>query len=85
MLFKSIKDYIKTVSWLFKDSWLLTDSFNAILSLLKDTFKTMLRLLQNNFKDNFKDDFSTTKHNFTQLGTTQPQLVTLLLSPPEWG
>ena len=47
----------------------------AISTLLKDIFKTMLRLLQDNFKDNLKDDFRTTKHNFTQLGTTQPQLV----------
>ena len=87
-LFKSIKDYIKTVSWLFKDSWLITDSFKAISTLLKDTFKTMLRLLQDNFKYNFKDDFRTTKHNFTQLGTTQPQLVLILdqnRPEPSWS
>ena len=29
------------------------------------------------FQDNFKDDFTSTKLRFTQLGTTQPQLVIL--------
>ena len=46
-----------------------------LLKTLKDYFKQMFRLLQVIFRDNFKDYFKTTKLISTQLGTTQPQLV----------
>ena len=46
-----------------------------LLKTLKDYFKQMFRLLQVIFRVNFKDDFKTTILNSTQLGTTQPQLV----------
>ena len=36
------------------------------------------RLIQVIFRDNFKHDFNTTKLSSTQLGTTQPQLVSLI-------
>ena len=49
-----------------------------LLKTLKDYFKQMFRLLQVIFRVNFKDDFKTTILNSTQLGTTQPQLVTAL-------
>ena len=49
-----------------------------LLKTLKDYFKQMFRLLQVIFRDNFKDDFQTTILNSTQLGTTQPQLVTFV-------
>ena len=44
-----------------------------------DKFETMLRILQDHFKNNLKDDYRATKYNFTQLGTTQPQLVKLII------
>ena len=40
----------------------------------------MLKLLQVIFRYNFKDDFKTVKLSSTQLGTTQPQLVTVTVN-----
>ena len=62
-----------------------SEPFKSALRLFQSCFNTIKnpqRLLQANVKittsysrDNFKDDFKTTVLNSTQLGTTQPQLV----------